>query len=54
MAQHLNPHSLDAPSGHSLIGIPIEVDGREVVRYFVDEAEASIAEPSGHWDSHGR
>lgn len=43
MAERLSPLSFDVPSGHPLIGIPVEEDGREVVRYFTDEAEADKA-----------
>jgi hypothetical protein len=43
MAEQLAAHSFDVPSGHPLIGIPLEEDGRDVVRYFADEAEADKA-----------
>lgn len=43
MAEPLNPHSFDAPSDRPLIGIPLEENGREFVRYFTDEAEADKA-----------
>ena len=43
MPERLTPHSFDVPSGHPLIGIPLEEDGGEVVRYFADEVEADKA-----------
>ncbi len=43
MAEQFTQHSFDVPSGQPLIGIPLTEDGREVVRYFTDEAEADRA-----------
>lgn len=37
--------SLAVPDGQPLIAIPLEEDGREVVRYFTDEAAADAAVP---------
>jgi hypothetical protein len=43
MAEQASSHSFDVPSGHPLIGIPVEENGHEVVRYFTDETEADKA-----------
>jgi hypothetical protein len=43
MAEQLNRHSFDVSAGQPLIGIPLEENGRDVVRYFADEAEADAA-----------
>ena len=42
MSEHsIDPHGLPANAGQPLIGIPMEEDGRLVVRYFTDEAAAA-------------
>lgn len=44
MAQRVSsPRSLDATSRQPLIGLVLEEDGQQVVRYFADEAEADAA-----------
>src|ERR671932_53908 len=46
MASELHPHqpdSLSARADQPLIGIPVEVDGQQQVRYFADEAAADAA-----------
>lgn len=49
MAEQLNPLSLDVANGQPLIGIPLEENGHQVVRYFADEAAAdkALAKRSG-------
>ncbi len=43
MAEQVQPTSFDVPSGQPLIGIPLQENGREVVRYFADEEAADKA-----------
>jgi len=47
MAEQIPPTSFDATSGQPLIGIPLEENGRQVVRYFADEdaADKAMAKP---------
>jgi hypothetical protein len=46
LQQSDDQHSLIAGPGQPLIGIPFEEDGRQFVRYFVGEADASTARSS--------
>jgi hypothetical protein len=43
VAEQLSPQGFDVPTGKPLIGIPLEENGCEVVRYFADEADADRA-----------
>lgn len=43
MAEQLHSHGFDVSPGQPLIGIPLLENGREVVRYFADEAAADAA-----------
>jgi len=43
MAEQMYPTSFDVASGQPLIGIPLKENGRDVVRYFADEAAADKA-----------
>ena len=39
----LGQHSLAVEASQPLIGVPVEEDGRQVVRYFTDQAAAAAA-----------
>jgi hypothetical protein len=43
VAEQLHPTSFDVAYDQPLIGIPLEENGRKVVRYFTDDAEADKA-----------
>ena len=43
MVEQFTPHSFDVPTGQPLIGIPLDVNGWEVVRSFTDETEGDKA-----------
>jgi hypothetical protein len=40
MAEQKQKHSLSVPRNHPLIGIPVEENGKKMVRYFTEEAQA--------------
>ena len=40
MAERLPPTSFDVADGQPLIGVPLNDNGRQVVRYFADDADA--------------
>ncbi len=43
MAEQGQPKSFDVVEGEPLIGVPLNENGRQIVRYFTDEAAADEA-----------